>query len=104
MLGLGSLNKLAEAAVGGTHPGVTTITKIVPNRDPYTYDAEPPADRGHPGPGLLRPAVRRRRARSTSQPPAFHTGANPYNGPQPTPNEAALTTLLGLLAGGATLP
>src|SRR5690606_28965798 len=49
VLGLASANELAEAAVGGTHPGVTTITRLIPGRDPYTYEENLPLigdDRG----------------------------------------------------------
>ena len=37
------------------------------------------------------------------QVPRFQTGANPYTGPQPTPDQAVLDTLLGLVKGGAQL-
>lgn len=98
VLGLASANTLAENAVGGTHPGVTTITRLVPGRDPYTYGQNLPQqgdDRGPQCYGL--PVVDAREA--TAQPPAFVSGANPYYGPQPTPSEASLQTLLGLLQG-----
>lgn len=103
VLGLASANKLAEAAVGGTHPGVTTITRVIPGRDPYTPGENLPQvgdDRGPVCYGL--PYVDAQEAEVP--PPAFRTGANPYVGPQPTPDEAALDTLLGLLKGGAQLP
>lgn len=103
VLGLASANKLAEAAVGGTHPGVTTITRLIPGRDPYAPGENLPQigdDRGPLCYGL--PYVDAREAEV--QPPAFRTGANPHVGPQPTPDEAALDTLLGLLKGGAQLP
>lgn len=103
VLGLASANKLAEAAVGGTHPGVTTITRLIPGRDPYTTDENLPQlgdDRGPVCYGL--PYVDAQEAEVP--PPSLRTGANPYVGPQPTPDEAALDTLLGLLKGGAQLP
>ena len=103
ILGLASANKLAEAAVGGTHPGVTTYTRIVPGRDPYTYRDNLPqlgADNGPACYGL--PYVDAQEGRQA--PPSFRTGANPYVGPQPTPSEAVVDTLLGLLKGGANLP
>lgn len=103
LLGLASANKLAEAAVGGTHPGVTTYTRIVPGRDPYTYEENLPqigADNGPACYGL--PYIDEREGRAV--PPSFRTGANPYVGPQPTPSEAVVDTLLGLLKGGTNLP
>ncbi|KRA27865.1 hypothetical protein ASD81_24245 [Nocardioides sp. Root614] len=103
VLGLANANKLAEAAVGGTHPGVTTITRLIPGRDPYTYGENLPLQGDVRGPvcyGL--PYIDADEAEK--QPPSLRTGANPYVGPQPTPDEAALDTLLGLLKGGAQLP
>lgn len=102
MLGLARTNELAEAAVGGTHPGVTTITRIVPGRDPYTYQENLPLvgdDRGPACYGL--PVITAKEA--AQQPPRFRTGANPYVGPQPTPDQAVLDTLLGLIEGGTQL-
>lgn len=102
VLGLASANKLAEDAVGGTHPGITTITRVVPGRDPYTYTENLPEvgdDRGPACYGL--PYVTETEAQQP--PPAFHAGANPYVGPQPTPDQAVLDTLLGLIRGGTQL-
>lgn len=102
VLGLARTNALAEAAVGGTHPGVTTITRIVPGRDPYTYEDNLPLvgdDRGPRCYGL--PVITQ--AEANQQPPSLHTGANPYVGPQPTPDQAVLDTLLGLIKGGTQL-
>lgn len=99
ILGLASANKLAEAAVGGTHPGITTITRIVPGRDPYTYERNLPKIGDTSGPecyGL--PYVNEEEAQAV---PTFVSGANPHAGKQPTLQENTLTTLLGLLAGGA---
>ncbi|WP_182378820.1 MCE family protein [Nocardioides sp. WS12] len=103
VLGLANANKLAEAAVGGTHPGVTTITRLIPGRDPYTYGENLPQQGDTTGPicyGL--PYIDA--AEAEKEPPSLLTGANPYVGPQPTPDQAALDTLLGLLKGGAQLP
>ncbi|QSR24309.1 Mce family protein [Nocardioides aromaticivorans] len=102
VLGLARTNELAEAAVGGTHPGITTITRIVPGRDPYTYQENLPLvgdDRGPACYGL--PVISAKEA--AQQPPRFRTGANPYVGPQPTPDQAVLDTLLGLIKGGTQL-
>lgn len=103
VLGLANANKLAEAAVGGTHPGVTTITRVIPGRDPYNYGENLPLQGDDRGPvcyGL--PYIDANEAEK--QPPSLRTGANPYVGPQPTPDQAAIDTLLGLLEGGAQLP
>lgn len=103
VLGLASANKLAEAAVGGTHPGVTTFTRIIPGRDPYTYEENLPelgADNGPACYGL--PYVDAQEGKAV--PPSFRTGANPYVGPQPTPSEAVADTLLGVLEGVGNLP
>jgi phospholipid/cholesterol/gamma-HCH transport system substrate-binding protein len=103
ILGLASLNEFAERAVGGIHPGLYALARLIPARDPYTYEENLPMlgeDRGPACYGLpfVTPAEAER------PPPYLHTGANPYDGPQPTPDQAALDTLLGLLAGGASLP
>lgn len=103
VLGLANANKLAEAAVGGTHPGITTITRLIPGRDPYTYGENLPQQGDTTGPACYGlPYVDA--AEAAQEPPSMLTGANPHVGPQPTPDEAALDTLLGLLKGGAQLP
>lgn len=102
ILGLASANKLAEAAVGGTHPGITTITRLVPIRDPYTYPANVPVvgDKSAPGCYGL-PYVTPAEALAAS--PTFYSGANPYAGVQPTASQNALAELLGLTAAGSNL-
>lgn len=100
VLGLATDNKLAEAAVGGTHPGVTIFTRVVPGRDPYTYERNLPKLGDTRGPecyGL--PHVSEEEANAPV--PRFDAGANPHAGKQPTVQENTLTTLLGLVAGGA---
>ena len=102
ILGLVSTNRLAEAAVGGTHPGVTTITRLVPTRDPYTYPGNIPQVGDVSGPGCYGlPYVTPAEANAPA--PTFLTGANPYAGPQPTASQNALTELLGLTGAGSTL-
>lgn len=99
VLGLASANRLAEAAVGGTNPGITTITRIVPGRDPYTYERNLPKIGDTSGPACYGlPYVTEKEAQAAV--PTFETGANPYAGKQPTAQENTLTTLLGLMAGG----
>jgi phospholipid/cholesterol/gamma-HCH transport system substrate-binding protein len=103
VLGLASLNKVVEPALGGIHPGLYALMRLIPARDPYTYGQNLPLlgeDRGPACYGLpyVTPAEAER------PPPYLHTGANPHVGPQPTPDQAVLDTLLGLLAGGASLP
>lgn len=98
--GLAYTNKLAEAAVGGTNPGITTFTRIVPARDPYTASQNLPVVRATNGPdcqGLPRISA----AQAVAAPPFFDTGANPYvgAGANPSPQQKLKTTLFGLLAG-----
>jgi len=96
--GLASANKLAERAVGGTHPGVTTITRIVPGRAPYSYPANAPRVGDDRGPGCYGlPYVTP--AEAAQPAPTFLTGANPYAGPQPGAPEKLATTFFGTLAG-----
>jgi phospholipid/cholesterol/gamma-HCH transport system substrate-binding protein len=103
VLGLVAVNGPMEAAIGGTNPGLTTQTRLIPRRDPYTYGENLPLigeDRGPVCFGLphITPAE------AALPPPSLHTGANPHFGPQPQPSQAALDTLLGLLSGGAPVP
>lgn len=103
ILGLATLNEAVEPAVGGVHPGLYAMTRLIPGRKPYTYEENLPLlgeDRGPTCFGL--PYVTP--AEAKQPPPHLHTGANPHAGPQPTPDQAVLDTLLGLLAGGANLP
>ncbi len=96
--GLASANKLAERAVGGTHPGVTTITRIQPGRAPYSYPRNAPVIGDNRGPGCYGlPYVTQAEAEQPA--PTFLTGANPYAGPQPSPPEKLATTFFGTLAG-----
>lgn len=103
VLGLAAVNKPLEAAVGGTNPGLTTHTRVVPGREPYRYAENLPLvgeDRGPVCFGL--PHVTPEEA--DQRPPVLRTGANPYVASAPRPDPAALDTLLGLLAGGVNLP
>lgn len=103
VLGLAAFNRLAEPAVGGTNPGLTTITRIIPGREPYKYDENLPQQGDTTGPqcyGL--PYVDAREAEAEA--PMLRTGANPHVGPQQTPDQAAFDTLFGLFEGGAQLP
>ncbi len=102
ILGLAGANPLAEAAVGGTHPGVTTITRVVPGRDPYLYPKDLPIvgdDRGPQCHGL--PYITPEEAQAPA--PVFRTGTSPYAGPPPNPAERATTTLINLLIGGGNI-
>ncbi|THJ16024.1 MCE family protein [Nocardioides sp.] len=103
VLGLVAVNGPMEAAIGGTNPGLTTHSRLIPRRDPYTYGQNLPLlgeDRGPVCFGLphITPAE------AALPPPSMRTGANPHVGRQPTPSQSALDTLLGLLAGGVILP
>lgn len=98
VLGLGAANRLAENAVGGTNPGVTTITRFVPGDAPYRYPDNLPQVGDTRGPACYGlPAVTPTEAEAPV--PVFRSGANPHAGPETSPSEDALTTLAGILAG-----
>lgn len=97
--GLAYTNKLAESAVGGINPGITTYTRIVPGRDPYTTSKNMAVVKANNGPacyGLPTSAA----AQGTGA-TFFNTGANPYigAGANPDPTTKLKTTLFGALAG-----
>ncbi|GGO86106.1 virulence factor Mce family protein [Nocardioides phosphati] len=99
--GLAGANGLAEKAVGGTNPGVTTITRIAPGAEPYRYPRNLPVVGDHRGPGCYGlPYVDPAEARQPS--PTFVSGANPHAGPGTTPQQDVSTTLFGALAGLVT--
>lgn len=99
--GLAGTNKLAEGAVGGTNPGVTTITRLAPGAEPYRYPKNLPVVGDHRGPGCFGlPYVDPTEARVPS--PTFVSGANPHAGPPSTPQQDVSTTLFGALAGLVT--
>lgn len=91
-------NKLAEAAVGGTNPGVTTFTGIQPGDAPYTAPRNLPITGETRGPGCFGLPVVSPEAAATPN-PVMDTGANPYAGPQRSGVEAARDTFFGLLSG-----
>lgn len=104
-LGLASANKLAEAVVGGTNPGISTITRVVPGREPYKFETNLPKIGDQSGPGCYGlPYVTPQEGLALDPAPNFVNGANPYAGRQPNPAESSLTTLFGLLAGVGNLP
>lgn len=99
--GLAGANGLAENAVGGTNPGVTTITRIAPGAEPYRYPKNLPVVGDRRGPGCYGlPYVDPAEARQPS--PTFVSGANPHAGSPSTPQQDVSTTLFGALAGLAT--
>jgi phospholipid/cholesterol/gamma-HCH transport system substrate-binding protein len=102
VLGLQEVNGPMEAAIGGTNPGLTTLTRIVPGRSAYTYGQNLPLlgdDRGPACYGL--PYVTA--SEGAAPPPVLHTGANPYAGSQDQPEQPTLATLVGLLSGGGRI-
>jgi phospholipid/cholesterol/gamma-HCH transport system substrate-binding protein len=100
VLGLALLNKAEEGAVGGNRPGLTTLTRLIPARDPYTFEENLPLLGEDGGPACFGlPYVTP--AEAERPPPWMQTGANPHVGPQPTPAQAVLDTLVGQLAGEA---
>lgn len=83
VLGLASANKLAEDAVGGTNPGITTYTRIVPGRDPYAYPEDLNILGEDRGPGCWGlPYVSPSEAELTYG-PTFNTGTDPYRADAP---------------------
>jgi phospholipid/cholesterol/gamma-HCH transport system substrate-binding protein len=99
--GLAGANELAEKAVGGTNPGVTTITRIAPAAEPYRYPQNLPVVGDHRGPACYGlPYVDPAEAQQPS--PAFVSGSNPHAGPARTPQQNVSTTLFGALAGLVT--
>lgn len=103
ILGLAAVNGPMEAAIGGTNPGLTTQTRLMPGRSRYTYGTNLPQigdDRGPACSGL--PYVTP--AEAAVPPPFFQTGANPQAGADRARAQATFETLLGLRAGGAVLP
>jgi phospholipid/cholesterol/gamma-HCH transport system substrate-binding protein len=99
--GLAGVDKLAENAVGGTNPGVTTITRLAPAAEPYRYPKNLPVVGDHRGPGCYGlPYVDPSEARAPS--PTFVSGSNPHAGPPTAPQQDVSTTLFGALAGLVT--
>lgn len=96
--GLASANELAEKAVGGTNPGVTTITRLQPSAEPYRNPENLPRVGDGRGPGCYGlPYVDA--AEALQPPPTFLSGANPHTGPEETPTDDLATTFFGGLAG-----
>lgn len=91
-------NRLAEAAVGGTNPGVTTFTGIQPGDAAYEAPRNLPITGETRGPGCFGlPVVSPEVARTPN--PFMNTGANPYAGPPRSGAEEARDTFFGLLSG-----
>lgn len=87
VLGLASANKLAEAAVGGTNPGVTTFTRIVPGRNAYTSPDDLAVLGENRGPACFGlPYVTPGEAGLSYV--NFGTGTNPYSEPAPAADPA----------------
>ena len=96
--GVAHTNKLAEAAVGGTNPGVTTFTGIQPGDAPYQAPRNLPITGETRGPGCFGlPVVSPEAARTPN--PFMDTGANPYAGPPRSGADEAAVTFFGLLSG-----
>lgn len=102
VLGLASANKLAEAAVGGTNPGVTTFTRIIPGREPYTTpddlavleDTRGPACFGLP---YVEPAEAGQSYIDSG------TGTNPFSTPAPAATDLIGSQLARVLSEGGDL-
>lgn len=98
VLGLATGNELAERAVGGLNPGVTTFTHVIRGRDAYEYPEDVKVLGENRGPdcyGL--PYVTSGEAGLTYG-PTFNTGVNPFKDPQPSSGDPL--ALLGVPASG----
>jgi phospholipid/cholesterol/gamma-HCH transport system substrate-binding protein len=97
VLGLASGNELAERAVGGVNPGITTFTHLVRSRDPYSYPKDVKVLGENSGPGCYGlPYVTPGEA-GLSYRPTFETGVNPYKEDQSEPlGRTDMLRLLGL--------
>jgi ABC-type transporter Mla subunit MlaD len=105
LTGLAGANKLAESAVGGMNPGVTTYTRIVPGRESYQTPDELAVlgeDRGPACYGL--PYVTP--AESDLSYVDFETGTNPYSQPAPSlaPTDLLTSQLARVLGQGGARP
>jgi virulence factor Mce-like protein len=76
--GLAKGNELAELAVGGTNPGITTFTHVVRGREPYEYATDVHVLGENRGPNCFGlPYVTPNEAALTYE-PTFDTGVNPF--------------------------
>lgn len=76
--GLAKGNELAELAVGGTNPGITTFTRVVRGREPYEYATDVHVLGENRGPNCFGlPYVTPDEAALTYE-PTFDTGVNPF--------------------------
>ena len=92
--GLAKGNELAEIAVGGTNPGITTFTHVVRGREPYQYATDLKDLGENRGPNCFGlPYVTPEEAPLTYE-PTFDTGVNPFkNAPS---NDFEILEILGL--------
>lgn len=92
--GLAKGNELAEIAVGGTNPGITTFTHVVRGREPYQYATDLKVLGENRGPNCFGlPYVTPAEA-SLTYGPTFDTGVNPFkNAPS---NDVEPFEILGL--------
>lgn len=99
--GVTNADLLAQAAVGGIHPGISTYTKLQPTDPPYARTQQLPkvaADRGPDCFGL--PIIS---AADAAKPnPDFGTGLRPASGPTSPTGLPLADTLFGTLAGLVT--
>lgn len=102
VLGIASANKLAESAVGGMNPGVTTFTRIVPGREPYKTPEDLPVLEDTRGPACFGlPYVTP--AESGQSYIDSGTGTNPYDTPAPAVTDLIGSQLTRVLSEGGDL-
>ncbi len=96
--GLAKGNELAEIAVGGTNPGITTFTHVVRGREPYAFPSDVKVLGENRGPNCFGlPHVTPEEASLTYQ-PTFDTGVNPFKEADSGPRSS--TDILDILGIG----
>ena len=95
--GLAQGNELAELAVGGTNPGITTFTHVVRGREPYQYSSDLKLLGENRGPNCFGlPYVTPEEASLTYE-PTFATGVNPFTqSSEGAPGSADVLDILGI--------
>lgn len=101
--GLARADELAQAAVGGTNPGVSTYTRLQPTDSPYKRTQQLPTAAADLGPdcyGLPKISP----ADALKPNPDFGTGIKPSTDSTTAPDQSLLDTFFGTLSGLVTTP
>jgi len=95
--GLAKGNELAEVAVGGTNPGITTFTHVVRGREPYAYPTDVKALGENRGPNCFGLPYVTPEEVPLSYQPTFDVGVNPYKSTEADAGKPAdILEILGL--------